>query len=73
MAQTQKQPGRRRIGMRAPLLGAILVLGGCACCGPRFFGEPGREVGFQPIGQQRTDAEYTRDLERRLSDPRRDR
>ena len=28
---------------RRPLamLGAALALGGCVCCGPRFFGDPG--------------------------------
>lgn len=56
---------RRRIKMAA-LLGIILFQSGCVCCGPRYFGEPGKEVGYTPMGQQRPSAEYSRELERRL-------
>jgi hypothetical protein len=53
--------------MPTALLGAVLFLGGCVCCGPRHYGESGREVGYQPMGQQRPSASYATELERRLA------
>ncbi len=50
----------------AALLGAVLLQGGCACCGPRYYGDAERAVGYQPMGQQRPSAEYAGELERRL-------
>ena len=64
---------RRPVMASAALLGAVLSLGGCACSGPRYYGEPGREVGYQPMGQQKPSAEYARDLERRLDGSQRNR
>ncbi len=60
-----RRAARRRPAMAlAALLGAVLSLGGCACCGPRYYGDTERAVGYQP--QVRPSADYSRQLERRL-------
>ena len=73
MVQVDGQPGQRPTMMQSASLVAALFLGGYMCCGPRYFGESGREVGYQPMGQQQPSASYSRELERRLSDPRQNR
>ena len=74
MGHMERRWAARRPAMAlAALLGAVLSLGGCACCGPRYYGEPGREVGYQPMGQQQPSPGYARELERRLDGSQRSR
>jgi hypothetical protein len=57
--------------MAVALLGGVLFLTGCACCGPRYYGDTERQVGYQPMGQLQPSATYSRELERHLSRPNR--
>ena len=67
----RQEPWRRarRPGPVLVLAALGVVLGGCACCGPRHYGDTELAVGYQPMGQQQPSAEYSRELDRRLWGP----